>query len=501
MNLSSLRTRIQQRLWEVAESHDGILSATLAGSFLEGQSLDCISDIDLVVVVDRLDAARFEELVSAFQTVLGRELDELGYRLRVNPTLGPLKFNEPRTAVLHLMLYSGEAHVDHAISSPFTCFDWQRSTAHCKRSLADVFPVFNLQPHHFVGSRRSVRDYLRDFHSGVVSFRELACTADGYREQARSKPMTPRDRHEFAYHILRFLMHNLVKLVRRANLALRGQALLAEYFLIFPEREAEICQFFRELQAKKLAGDFSQPIAELDRRLQEFVDTFEAQFRRTFFTEATRHVAFRHGPTALNRVVRGERVFLGRSDPPLERIDSQALQTLAALLAESQPRAAYSSPLARCRQSLAALADHHAVPEIECDERLREIDYGQLEGLTVGASRASHAGLFEAWTRGEDPKFPGGECSRDVTARALAFARDCWQPDGQNSITCTHNVVLRSLVGQVLGLPPHDWHRLEVPHLAPITFVSTRSHGLFVDLPDDVARTMFHDFASLSKAA
>ena len=501
MNPASLKSRIQERLWQVAQADDSILSATLAGSFLEEPSLEGISDIDLVVVVERLDAERFGRLVSAFDAALREELAARGYDLRINPTLGPLKFNEPATAVLHLMLYSREAHVDHAIASPFTCFDWQRSTAHCKHSLADVFPVFNLQPHHFMSSRRSVRDYLRDFHAGVISYRELDFHADGYREAKRTKPMGGRDRHEFAYHIVRFLMQNLVKLVRRANLTLRGEQLLAEYFTIFPEREAQSREFFTQLHAKKRAGDFSEPVDRLESELQAFIDTFESQFRRVFFAEAARHVAFRHGPTALNRAARGEHVFLGRTDPPLLPIEPEAWQPLAACVAEVAPRVAYSSPLARCRASLAALGEHCRLPPLACDDRLSEIDYGELEGLSVDASRASHAALFAAWARREDPRFPGGENTGDVIRRVLDFVGQQWTHRGQRSVTCTHNVVLRCLVGHVLGLAPHDWHRLHVPHLAPITFVSTRAHGLFVDIPGEAARTMFRDFAIVSKAA
>ncbi|MGD9722735.1 MAG: histidine phosphatase family protein [Pirellulales bacterium] len=501
MNPKLLKSRVQECLWRVAEADDAILSATLAGSFVEEATLEGVSDIDLILVVDHLDRERFARWVSAFDSALRGELAACGYGLRINPTLGPLKFNDPATAVLHLMLYSRAAHVEHAIASPFTCFDWQRSTVHCKRSLAAVFPVFNLQPHHFMSARRGVREYLRDFHAHVVSYRELDCTADGYHEVKCTKAMNVRDRHEFAYHVMRFLMQNLVKLVRRANLALRGETLLGEYFLIFPEREPETRRLFKALRTMKRRGDFSEPLADLDRELPAFVDGFEAQFRRRFFTEATRHVAFRHGPTLLNRAAGQERVFLGRSDPPLAEIDAQAWQSLVEQLAEVPPAAAYTSPLLRCRQSLAAVAERCPLPALTCDERLREIDYGALEGLTVASSRATHGGLFAAWERGEDPKFPGGENSRDVAQRALAFACHHWQSAPGHSVTCTHNVVLRCLVGHVLGLEPHEWHRLEVPHLAPITFVATREHGLFVDIPTATARVMFQDFATLSKAA
>ncbi len=501
MNPSLLKERIQERLWDVVGADDNILSATLAGSFLEEPSLEGVSDIDLIVVVERLDRQRFDRAVAAFDAALRGELAAAGYDLRINPTLGPLKFNDPATAVLHLMLYTREAHVEHAIASPFTCFDWQRSAARCKRTLAEMFPVFGLQPHHFMSSRRSVRDYLRDFDAGLVSYRELACASDGYSEVNRSKPMTLRDRHEFAYHIMRFLMHNLVKLVRRGNLSLRGERLLGEYFLIFPQREDELRRFFEQLRTKKRANDFAAPLPDLERGLLTFVETFEDQFRRVFFTEATRHLAFRHAPTALNHAAPSERVFLGRTDPPIQRADQAACQTLAAWGAEQRLTMTYSSPQLRCRQSLEAVAAHGTLPPVVCDDRLQEIDYGQVEGLTVGAARAAHADLFLAFGRGEDARFPGGECTRDVSFRARAFACERWLKAGGHSITCTHNVVLRALVGHVLGLPAQQWYRLEVPHLAPITFVATRAHGLFVDIPAETARTMFSDFATRAMAA
>ena len=86
-----------------------------------------------------------------------------------------------------------------------------------------------------------------------------------------------------------------------------------------------------------------------------------------------------------------------------------------------------------------------------------------------------------------------------MTTRALAFVRDHWFGATGNTVTCTHNVVMRCLVGHVLGLPAHQWHRLEVPHLAPITFVLNPTHGLFVDIPPETARTLFRDFAMLDE--
>ncbi len=71
-----------------------------------------------------------------------------------------------------------------------------------------------------MSARRSVSDYLRDYRAGRVSYRELDCDDTQCREIRRELPMQLRDRVEFAWHIVRFLMQNFLKLVRRRNEAI-----------------------------------------------------------------------------------------------------------------------------------------------------------------------------------------------------------------------------------------------------------------------------------------
>lgn len=494
-----LKEAIISAAWEVMDRHDWVLSATFTGSFLLGDGLHGISDIDLVVIVDELNAARFELLKTACEATLEPLFRQAGFKLRINPTLGPLKFNDQHTAVLHLMLYSKAAHVDHVINSPFTCFDWQRSTVYRKQSMAEIYPVFALQPHHFVSRRRSVREYLQDYRAGVLSYRELQCDDTGYREQCRQQPMTVRCRHEFAYHILRFLMQNLLKLVRRQNQPCDGQQLVSEYVQLFPVDADEVHRLYQELSAQKRSGDFSWPVPDLDRRLESFVTNFESQFRRMFFTEATRHIVFRHAPTALNAGMGDNRRFVGRSNPAIATQDKPHFESLLNSLSGLAIGAAYVSPLLRCQQTCKLIADTLSLPEPTIDNRLIEIDYGQCEGQTVAAARKHHPDLFAAWQHGEDPPFPGGEGTDDVFHRALGFVDDRWSAADGVTIACTHNVVLRALLGHALAVPRRYWHRLRIPHLVPITFVQTRSYGWFVDLDETVERQVFSEFAGNEK--
>ena len=494
---TGLKDRIIESLWTTVDEIDFIESATLAGSFLIGDGLGGISDIDLILIVDELNQARFDELHRVFESSLTPILQSEGFKLRINPTLGPLKFNDDDTAVLHMMLYSHAAHVDHVIKSPFTCLDWQRSTTYRKRSMADVYPVFGLQPHHFVSSRRSISDYLKDYRARVVSYRQLIFEGEafGYTEKKLEKPMTTRDEHEFAYHVLRFLMQNVLKLIHRSNRIHDGEDLLEAFFAVFPKDRDRISDFYRTLSWKKKNRDFSCPVSDLAEQLDAFVVTFESQFLDTFVTNATRHVLFRHARTAMNRSG-DELLFLGRSNPDVEDISNSDLEALLASIASTTFTRSITSPLTRCHQSLQRTIEAAAKTcETTNDERLIEIDYGQCEGLTVTKAREEHPELFDGWQQGLDPAFPDGESTTDVAARAFAFIDDILMSDKGPALVCTHNVVLRCIVGKGLGVPQDQWYRLKIPHLAPIHLVQTKADGWFLDLEEHVEREIFSDFA------
>jgi broad specificity phosphatase PhoE len=496
MDATSIKRQIVSALSNAVEPLDWVDSATVTGSFLTGADLAGISDIDFVVVVERLCGRRFEELQEACRAALAPVVRSAGYRLRINPTLGPLKFNDAETAVLHLMIYSRAGHVDHVVNSPFTCFDWQRSQTWFKRPLADVSAVFGLQPRHFLSARRSVSDYLSDYRAGRVSYREMECSDTECREVRRELPMQIRDRVEFAWHIVRFLMQNLLKLICRRNEAAEGRALCQAYLAEFGEDANDVARLFDELAAAKKSQAFATAPTNLDERLERFVLSFERQFRRAFVDEATRHVVIRHAPTAWNTGAGEQRRFLGRTDVPIEPLAEETLAPLVNSLRGTELRAAFTSPLARCRQTLAELARRIELPSPKSDVRLLEIDYGDCEGLTVAEARRRHPNLFASWQLGEDTPFPAGEGTAAVRRRVLTFAASRWNADYASrenaaTLTCTHNVPLRILVGQTLSVPAHLWHRLSIEHLCPYGFVQTRRYGLFADLDEATYRSTF----------
>lgn len=87
---------------------------------------------------------------------------------------------------------------------------------------------------------------------------------------------------------------------------------------------------------------------------------------------------------------------------------------LAVTLAESSLAAVYTSPLARAVETAAAVADAQRLVPIQVDE-LREIDFGEVEGLAFDAFPADvQAGLLAEPTQ---MRFPGGETFGELQER------------------------------------------------------------------------------------
>ena len=114
-------------------------------------------------------------------------------------------------------------------------------------------------------------------------------------------------------------------------------------------------------------------------------------------------IVARHGRTPANAA--GQ--LLGRRDPELDDLGRDQAAAIAA--ATPQGARVISSPLRRCRQTADALDPDH-----DTDDRLLEIDYGELDGLAVKEVPA------ETWARWRDDSSwapPGGESHDQLAAR------------------------------------------------------------------------------------
>ncbi|MDP2313742.1 MAG: histidine phosphatase family protein [Pseudomonadota bacterium] len=161
---------------------------------------------------------------------------------------------------------------------------------------------------------------------------------------------------------------------------------------------------------------------------------------------AGRLLLIRHGQTSWNV----ERRFLGRTDIPLDAVGIEQAARLGRRLAGTPLAALWTSPLARARQTAAALG------EAQAEEGLVEMDMGDLEGLAGREFAERYPDLVVAWR--DEPaavRLPGGEVLADVQARgvgALARIAATVRP-GETVAVVTHQLVLATVVCHHSGAP------------------------------------------------
>ncbi len=182
-----------------------------------------------------------------------------------------------------------------------------------------------------------------------------------------------------------------------------------------------------------------------------------------------------------------------RTDAPLvDAGRALAARAGAAIAAELQamPHAelrALSSPALRCRETARHVLDALGRPDLEpsLDDALREIDYGEWEGLTADECRRRDPDLRARWEA--DPfvtRTPGGEAGSDVAARALAVLSpvEAWLSARREAaaLVVSHNHVVRLRLTAALGLPMGDYRRRIQADPGAYSILTFRPDGLAV---------------------
>jgi ribonuclease H / adenosylcobalamin/alpha-ribazole phosphatase len=145
--------------------------------------------------------------------------------------------------------------------------------------------------------------------------------------------------------------------------------------------------------------------------------------------------------------------FCGRSDPPLSQSGTDATARLAADLGAVAPGARIvTSPLRRALQTAEPIA-RVIGGRLEVDERWRETDFGDAEGLTFDEVQRRWPALARALLAGDtEIDWPGGERHRDLVARVeSAWADLTSDVGGGRSIVVSHGGPIMAVLRLVSG--------------------------------------------------
>jgi probable phosphoglycerate mutase len=158
----------------------------------------------------------------------------------------------------------------------------------------------------------------------------------------------------------------------------------------------------------------------------------------------------RHGTT----IWHAENRYAGVSDVELDPRGYTQAERLASWASEAGLAAVWSSPLSRARET-AFPAARAAGLELRIDERLREIDFGKIEGKTMAEAEQ----LFSEEMRRfrVDPAacpMPGGEDPYKAARRAVSALRDISASHPQGRVlVVAHNTLIRLTLCSLISIP------------------------------------------------
>lgn len=135
---------------------------------------------------------------------------------------------------------------------------------------------------------------------------------------------------------------------------------------------------------------------------------------------------------------------------------------LALTLEPAPIKAIYSSPLERCRETVAPIAKSHKL-KLRINQNIGEVRYGDWQGRSLKSLYRTKA-WGELRARPADFRFPGGETIREAQARGLAeIERLRAKHSGEAVLVCSHADLIRLIVSGYLGLAIDLYDRITVP--------------------------------------
>ncbi|GAA4636818.1 alpha-ribazole phosphatase [Actinoallomurus vinaceus] len=165
----------------------------------------------------------------------------------------------------------------------------------------------------------------------------------------------------------------------------------------------------------------------------------------------------RHGETEWH----AENRYAGISDVSLTARGLEQARQLAAWAGKAGFAAVWTSTLTRAQLTAAPCADAIGVP-LNVDERLRELDFGQAEGLTRAEMHERFPEALRAFRA--DPvadHLPGGEDPTEAVRRFTGCLYDLVDRyPGDRVLVVAHTTAIRLALCELIGVPLRDYRRI-----------------------------------------
>jgi len=191
----------------------------------------------------------------------------------------------------------------------------------------------------------------------------------------------------------------------------------------------------------------------------------------------------RHGVTEFNSTRR----FAGYSDIEMSAVGLQQVEKLRDRLAGEKIDVIYSSDLKRAMVTAEVIRSGRKIDILACSE-LREVNYGEVEGLTYPEIRQRYPEVAELVANFTlRLKFPGGESFEEFIERVSRFTdRLNRHTPADTVLIVSHSGPLRTLVCALMGIDHTCWWQLRFDN-ASLSIVDTYPRGAILTLLNDTS--------------
>ena len=180
----------------------------------------------------------------------------------------------------------------------------------------------------------------------------------------------------------------------------------------------------------------------------------------------------RHGATDWNLQGRCQ----GATDLDLNEVGVRQAEQIAVSLTNETIHGIYSSNLKRAQQTAQFISLHHQLPVlIETD--VRELDHGELEGLTFAEIKENYSQFIQKWrTEPAEIQVPGGERLVDVAQRAWNGLNRIVQlhTAQETLVVVSHNFPILGIICRITGAHLNNYRTY---HLDPCGVTRLNHHG------------------------
>ena len=174
--------------------------------------------------------------------------------------------------------------------------------------------------------------------------------------------------------------------------------------------------------------------------------------------------------------------YIGSTDISMSPRGREQVKAVRPLLQGNLPDLCISSTMKRCRDTAAILTEGSGI-ELIFDPDLREIDFGNWEGMTFEEILEDFPDEMDRWIEfSPEFIFPGGERIGDFQARIEVAASRLAANPADTLLLCTHGGVIRMLICHFLGLPFRQYILFKVRHASLTTIELFGESGILSGL-------------------